>query len=70
MSRDKGAVAGSAAPKEITNAELGKLRQALQPLIDVQVGVLPPPKDPLVGFEPSQIGTHVAVIMDAWGSSK
>lgn len=65
MSRDKEPVAGGAAPKEITNAELEKLRQALQPLIDVQVGVLRLPKDTLAGFEPSQIGTLVGVIMDA-----
>jgi hypothetical protein len=65
VSQDEEPVAGGAAPKEITNAELEKLRQALQPLIDVQVGVLRLPKDTLVGFEPSQIGTLVGVIMDA-----
>ena len=65
MSLEKEPVAAAAAPKEITNAELERLRQALQPLIDVPVGVLRLPKDTLIGFEPSQIGTVVGVIMDA-----
>jgi hypothetical protein len=65
VSPKKESVAGDAAPKEITEAELEKLSQALQPLIDVQVGVLRLPKDTLIGFEPSQIGTLVGVIMDA-----
>lgn len=57
--------AAAAENKEISNAELEQLRQALQPLINVQVGVLRLPKDALIGFEPSQIGTVVGVIMDA-----
>jgi hypothetical protein len=51
--------------KIITPEEIEQLREALQPLIGVQFDVLKIPKDILVAFEPSQIGTVVGTLMDA-----
>jgi hypothetical protein len=62
---NKETVAAAPESKEINKAELDQLRQALLPLVNVQVGVLRLPKEALIGFEPSQIGTVVGVIMDA-----
>lgn len=50
---------------EITFDEIEKFRQSLQPLIGVQFEILKIPREILVGFEPSQIGTIVGALMDA-----
>jgi hypothetical protein len=49
----------------ITNEQLGTLKAALRPLIVVQFHVLQLPAAVLAGFEPSQVGTLVGVLMDA-----
>lgn len=50
---------------EITENELNGLKRALRPLIGVQFDLLKLPRAVLGGFEPSQIGTMVGVLMDA-----
>ncbi|MGD0894589.1 MAG: hypothetical protein ABSA08_01000 [Acidimicrobiales bacterium] len=50
---------------EITQSELDDLHAALSGLIEVQFEVLKLPREILIGFEPSQIGTIVGVLMDA-----
>jgi hypothetical protein len=50
---------------EITEDDIQQLRDALMPLIGVRFPLLRLPRDILVGFEPSQIGTIVGVLMDA-----
>lgn len=51
--------------KRITQQELDELREALTPLVGVQLEVLKIPRDILAGFEPSQIGTIVGALVDA-----
>jgi hypothetical protein len=55
----------SPATPDITDADLASLRKALDPLIGVQFEILKIPRDILIGFEPSQIGTIVGTLMDA-----
>ncbi len=50
---------------KITPAEIDALGKALSSLLGIQLPVLNIPKDILLGFEPSQIGTIVGAIMDA-----
>ncbi len=50
---------------DISPEELDLLRKALDPLKKVQFEVLKLPEAVLAGFEPSQIGTLVGVLMDA-----
>ena len=50
---------------EITTAQLEALKSALKSLVGIQFGVLRIPAGALVGFEPSQVGTVVGVLMDA-----
>jgi hypothetical protein len=50
---------------EISTAELQELQGALAPLAGLQFEVLKLPRDILIGFEPSQIGSIVGALMDA-----
>ncbi len=50
---------------DISQEELDSLRSQLAPLLGVQFDVLKLPRAVLAGFEPSQIGTVVGVLMDA-----
>lgn len=55
----------ASARRTITPEEIEQLRQALQPLCNVQFEILKIPKGILRAFEPSQIGTIVGTLMDA-----
>lgn len=50
---------------DITLQDLLDLKKALNPLIAVQLPVLSIPKEVLIAFEPSQVGTIVGTLMDA-----
>ena len=49
----------------ITGEQLGELRNALQPLVKVQLTSLRLPKLAVADMEPSQVGTIVGTLMDA-----
>ena len=49
----------------ITGEQLGELRNALRPLVKVQLTSLRLPKPTLADMEPSQVGTIVGTLMDA-----
>jgi hypothetical protein len=49
----------------ISEEKICSVRVSLQPLIGVQLPVLRLPKNSLIGFEPSQIGTIIGTLMDA-----
>lgn len=51
--------------KVIGEEEIRKIKTALQPLIGAQFNVLSIPKEILLAFEPSQIGTIIGSLMDA-----
>ncbi len=51
--------------KRVSKAELGALRNALQPMIGTQFKSLMLPRAARGAFEPSQIGTIVGTLMDA-----
>lgn len=50
---------------EITEQELAALEARLSPLKGLPVEVLRLPRDILIGFEPSQVGSMVGALMDA-----
>lgn len=50
---------------EISNADLKELESGLSPLLGLPVEVLRLPRSILAGFEPSQIGSTVGILMDA-----
>lgn len=56
---------GQGGPSEITEERIKEFQAVLKALVGIQIGVLRIPGAALVGFEPSQIGTVVGVIMDA-----
>lgn len=56
---------GTQAHREVTGKQLEEFKAALGALVGVQFAVLRIPSGALIGFEPSQIGTVVGVIMDA-----
>lgn len=56
----RSAVGRTISPKEIRN-----VKERLAPLRGIQLEILRLPRNILVGFEPSQIGTIVGTIMDA-----
>ena len=49
----------------ISPSEIAELAKRIQPLIGVHFDLLRIPRDALIGFEPSQIGTIVGSLMDA-----
>lgn len=52
-------------PARISDGDLGILSKIISPLLNVQFHVLQLPSAVLAGFEPSQIGSLVGVLMDA-----
>lgn len=50
---------------KISEERICSVRASLQPLIGIQLPVLRLPKNSLIGFEPSQIGTIIGTLMDA-----
>lgn len=49
----------------VSGEEIAYIRTALRPLIGAQFNILSIPKEILLAFEPSQIGTIVGSLMDA-----
>lgn len=49
----------------ISDDEIDVIKRALQPLIGAQFNILSIPKEILLAFEPSQIGTIIGSLMDA-----
>ncbi len=52
-------------PDKLTEEEIKELQDSLFPLIGVQFDILRLPRQALIEFEPSQVGTIVGALMDA-----
>ena len=49
----------------VSAEDIANIKSALHPLIGVQFNILSIPKEILLAFEPSQIGTIIGSLMDA-----
>jgi hypothetical protein len=49
----------------VSESEVDIMTKLLKPLVGVQFNLLSLPKDSLLGFEPSQVGSLIGVLMDA-----
>ena len=66
MTRDEYETYVAEHPSTIVSAEeISYIKTALKPLVGAQFNILSIPKEILLAFEPSQIGTIIGTLMDA-----